>query len=124
MKRLSIFFLMCMMSFHAFCQNIVPPIGILIEWQAEPVNPTGSDIPLPKSPNTPPTASIDGHTLYIYDVTSPLALTVVDENQQVVYTAYVPAGNTTLVLPATLTGTFELQLYPGGDYYFAAEITL
>lgn len=105
-------------SQHVSADPVLLPLEVKID---DPLlgdtNPHRGSFPIP-------TVGIDGHTLYIYDVTSPLALTVVDENQQVIYTAYVPAGNTTLVLPATLTGTFELQLYPGGDYYFAAEITL
>lgn len=45
-----------------------------------------------------------------------------DENDVVVYTDYVPAGTTQIVLPSTLSGDFELRLvcdtyYYRGDFY-------
>jgi len=40
-----------------------------------------------------------------------------DENDVVVYTDYVPAGTTQVVLPSTLSGDFELRLVADTYYY-------
>jgi len=41
----------------------------------------------------------------------------------VVYTIVIPAGTTTLVLPADLEGTFELQIIDG-EWMFYSDIEL
>ncbi len=46
-----------------------------------------------------------------------------DENDVVVYTAYVPAGTTMIVLPSMLSGDFELRLV-GDTYYYRGYISL
>ena len=46
-----------------------------------------------------------------------------DENDVVVYTDYVPAGTTQVVLPSTLSGDFELRLV-GDTYYYRGYIGL
>jgi hypothetical protein len=46
-----------------------------------------------------------------------------DENDVVVYTDYVPAGTTQIVLPSTLSGDFELRLV-GDTYYYRGYIVL
>ena len=87
--------------------------------------PVSGTIPIPKSPIEAPTVSIDGHTLYLYGVDFDLTLQLVDENDDVVYTVFVPANTSSVVLPSTLTGEFELQLIPTtGIYYFVSDITL
>ena len=46
-----------------------------------------------------------------------------DENDVVVYTDYVPAGTTQIVLPSTLSGDFELRLV-ADTYYYIGYIML
>lgn len=46
-----------------------------------------------------------------------------DENDVVVYTDYVPAGTTLVVLPSTLSGDFELCLV-ADTYYYIGYISL
>ena len=46
------------------------------------------------------------------------------EEPDLVYQVFVPANVGVVYLPATLTGTYELQLYEGGAYYFYSEIEL
>lgn len=45
-------------------------------------------------------------------------LTLYDEDGDVVYTAYLPAGTTQIVLPTTLSGDFEIRLEADTYYYF------
>lgn len=46
-----------------------------------------------------------------------------DENDVIVYTDYVPAGTTQVVLPSTLSGDFELRLV-ADTYYYIGYISL
>lgn len=124
MKRLFVSFLLCTASFVAFSQNVIPMVGSPLTFLVQIVDPIVT-VPLPKSPVECPTVSIDGHTLYLYGVDFDLTLQLVDENDDVVYTVFVPANTASVVLPATLTGEFELQLIPTtGVYYFVSDITL
>lgn len=132
MKRFLFFIVACVAYCHtAFCQApVVPPgvepPGVVIPWQAYPIfDPINGSIPTPKTPIQYPLVSIDGHTLYLYGVDFDLTLQLVDENDDVVYTVFVPANTASVVLPGTFTGEFELQLIPTtGIYYFVSDITL
>ena len=87
------------------------------------IKPIGGHGGHPKSPVDIPTVSLDGHTLYFFTPCDGCTLNLVDENDVVVYTLVIPAGTTSLVLPATLSGNFELQIIRG-NYCFWGEITL
>ena len=78
----------------------------------------------PKTPVLVPTVSIDGYTLYIDDYHADYTLELIDENDTVVYSTFVPSSVNVVVLPSTLSGNFELHLYPGGSYYFYGYISL
>ena len=67
-------------------------------------------------------ANID--TLYIYDVVYDLTLVLVDEDDEVVYSVFVPANTSSVVLPSWLEGDYQLLLIPDENYYFAGEISL
>ena len=54
-----------------------------------------------------------------------LTLQLRDEDDAVVYSTYVPAGTTQVVLPTTLSGEFELRLIPFNvTYYYRGFIVL
>lgn len=81
----------------------------------------------PRSPIDPPSAYLDYHTLYIEGDHPDYMLYLVDttgDEPNVVYQIFVPSNVDVVVLPATLSGTYELQLYGGGAYYFYSEIEL
>ena len=50
-------------------------------------------------------------------------LELLDEDGAVVYSAFVPAGTTMIVLPSTLSGDFELRLV-ADTYYYRGYIIL
>ena len=78
-----------------------------------------------RGPVLVPNVSLDGHTLYLYNVGYDLTLVLLDEDGEVAYTVYVPAGTSAMMLPATLCGDYEIQLYPdGSSYYFYGWVEL
>lgn len=97
-------------------QNLNLQVGI--------VEPSDSHGDHPRTPVARPSVSQDDHTLYFNNVGYDLALVLLDENGDEVYTAYVTVGTTAVVLPASFSGDFELQLHPGGSFYFYSEISL
>ena len=120
-KVLSLFAIICAaFSVSAFAQagNYDP-----VPLQVSDIDPTiGQDGPH-KGPVQVPEVSLDGHTLYFFTPCDGCTLNLVDENDVVVYTLVIPAGTTSLALPATLSGNFELQIIRG-NYCFWGEITL
>ena len=88
------------------------------------VNPTKPIGGIPRTPMVLPKVSQDGHTLYFNNVGYDLTLVLLDDEENEVYSTLVPAGATAVMLPSSLNGTYELQLYPGGNYYFFSDITL
>lgn len=124
MRKLFYFILLCVSfisvsTLQAFAMN-----GVEIEWIVEAVDPVAGGLPVPKSPTDPPQATLDGHVLTFTTSHADFVLTLLDEDGDEAYTVFVPAATTTVVLPSTLTGLFELQLYPGGSYYFSGDIVL
>lgn len=77
----------------------------------------------PKSDPVLPSVCLANHTLFIYGGCDDTTLRVVDTNSNVVYTTYIPTGTTQVVLPSTLSGTYELQIIRG-QYLFYTEIEL
>lgn len=78
----------------------------------------------PKSPEDTPTVSLDDHTLYFADAFSEVvAIELKDASGTVVYSTNLPIGTQTLVLPATLSGTYTIYIYVGGLCYYG-QITL
>ncbi len=64
----------------------------------------------PKGPIQPPYVTLDDHTLYIWSQHGGYTLTLLDDNDTVVYQTYVNAGTQMVSLPTTLSGIYTLQL--------------
>ena len=71
---------------------------------------TPMDVKHSKSPVQPPYVTLDDHTLYIWSQHNGYTLTLLDDNDTVVYQTYVAPGVQYDALPATLSGSFVLQL--------------
>ena len=63
-----------------------------------------------KGPVQPPYVTLDGHTLYIWTQHVGYTLTLLDDDDAVVYQTYVAAGVQFCALPPTLSGSYTLQL--------------
>ena len=64
----------------------------------------------PKGPIQPPYVTYLDHTLYIWSQHNGFTLTLIDDNDTVVYQSYVAPGVQYAVLPSTLSGSFMLIL--------------
>ena len=94
-----------------------------LELSASIIDPTEEHDDNPKSPILIPSVSLDDHTLYFATPCDGCTLNIVDSNDVVVYTTVIPTGATSLVLPATLSGEYELQIISAG-YLFYGTIDL
>ena len=88
----------------------VPTQGTQVQLQLTWEDPSGINNKPPKAPVQPPYVTLDDHTLYIWSQHSGFTLTLIDDNDTVVYQNYLFAGVQYDVLPTTLTGSFTLQL--------------
>lgn len=81
--------------------------------------------PRPRTPIQAPEAGLDGHTLYLAEGHPACTLLIMVADEEAVYEVEVPEGVDVVELPATLTGTYELQLYyEDSNFYFYSEIEL
>ena len=114
--------LLCILAMPAFMNAVNAP-GDPIPFNTGYVDPTSSETPRLKSPVLAPTVYIDGNVLTFDTPCDGCVLQLVDEDDDVVYSIVIPAGTTSLILPSTLSGTFELQIIRD-NWLFYADIEL
>ena len=79
------------------------------------------NMPQSPAPTQIPTVSIDGRTLYFYDVfSSTVPVVIVDSNDEVVFSDYLYCGADKIMLPASLTGTFTVYMRVGTILYYGS----
>ena len=125
MKKILSIVAFLLLGVELFAQ--VPSQVTELTFQVRIDDPTQLSGEFPRGTVNPPSACLDNHTLYLYGEHSDYTLYLVDtsgEEPNVVYQVYVPANVSAVVLPATLVGTYELQLYDGGEFYYYSEIEL
>ena len=72
-----------------------------------------------KSPVVPPSVSIDGHTLYLYNGCPGATLQVVNTLGVAVYTEELYETTIEVELPETLVGEYEMQILRGNFCFYA-----
>lgn len=77
----------------------------------------------PKTPTAPWYISQDYNVLTMSATPYDYTLTLYDENDVLVYSVFVPAGTTQIVLPATLSGNYEIR-FETATYYYYGYISL
>lgn len=79
----------------------------------------------PRTPVKKPNVFVDGLTLSISGLGGSCFLHLL-QNDDVVFSSYVPAGNSSIEFPSTLSGNYELYLIPDSDvsYYFWGFINI
>lgn len=60
----------------------------------------------------------DGNVLTMSATPCDYTLSLYDEDDDLVYSVFVPAGTTQVVLPTTLSGTFEIHFETDTYYYY------
>lgn len=125
MKKYFLLFLLCFITAQLSAFNPLVPVQTQIHFVVNYEEPVVGGNPFPKSdPIQPPYVTQNDNVLTFDANHADYVLTLLDEDGEEVYTTVVPSILTTVVLPSTLTGVYELQLYPGGDYVFVGEIVL
>ena len=122
MKRrvlLIVTFMLTMIVSAAIAGNGGSTLPLVIK----PTNPGGIQIPPSKSPILVPEVYLDGNTLSFDSTIEGCTVQLLDEDETVVYSSVISIGQTTLVLPTTLSGEFELQIV-SGDITFYCDIEL
>ena len=116
MSKKILFAAFMMMSLpHCSLQvNAVPaPVTLEVGY----IDPKGDQGGPSRGPVLVPEIDIEDYTLSFDTSCYGCTLTLLDENGEVAYTTVVTSS--TLVLPSTLSGEYEIQLIPAsGDYYF------
>lgn len=81
-------------------------------------NPSGQQNPFPKSPILAPTVYLDGHTLSFDEALEGCTIQLLDEGEVVVFSDFIEENQTSLVLPTSLIGEYELQIVCGGITFY------
>lgn len=97
------------------------PFGI--DLQVGYIDPDAGNIGNNKAPVFVPKISIEDYTVFFFTPCDGSTLRLLDENGNVVYSTIIPNGATSLVLPSSLSGSYELQIIQG-NLYFYGYITL
>lgn len=116
MKKILITFLLCVCSTNFVSSRIVPT-----SWQEVSFKvwkPATNGNPVPKSPEEVPEVYLDGHALHLYDIENDFTLVLIDENDDEAYTTLVTSGTSTITLPSTLSGDYEIRLFANDGSYF------
>ena len=71
-----------------------------------------------KSPVLPWIIDLDDYVLTMSATPCDYTLNLYDEDEEVVYSVFVPAGSTMIVLPSTLSGSFEIRFETDTYYYY------
>lgn len=90
------------------------PDGVVLQYDDPISGNDGQD----KSPVTIPEIGLENHTLYFYTPCDGCTLRLLDENDNVVYSTVIATGTTSLVLPSTLSGEYEIQIIQGNICFY------
>ena len=90
----------------------------LIDLEVGIEDPEHGDSGQQKTPVTIPDISLEDHTLYFYTSCDGCTLRLLDENDKVAYSTIIPTNTTSLVLPSTLSGEYEIQIIQGNICFY------
>lgn len=124
-KLLLLFAFFYSMTTWANVETLFSVMVSRIDFSVGLIKPKGLGEQKPRTPIHAPEASLEGHTLYLAEGHPACTLLLKDTDDETVYEVDVLESVDVVELPATLTGTYELQLYyENCNYYFYAEIDL
>lgn len=125
MTKRKLYFIMMVVALSLLTSVRVYATPLVVPLEVGYIDPSnGQSDPL-RDPILIPQVSIEIHTLYFSTSCGGYTLRIVDENDDVVYSTVIPVGTTSLILPAYLCDTYELQLLPNNcNYYFYGTVDL
>ena len=88
-------------------------ISLTVTWD----DPSGPTNPIPKVPMPPLFITQDGNILTLPATSVDYTLVLYDENGTLAYSTFLSAGTTQVILPTTLSGTYEIRLVADTYYY-------
>ncbi|MBP5776829.1 MAG: hypothetical protein J6W56_04695 [Prevotella sp.] len=111
-------------SLMVWCSMTVLAMAGRIPLTAGIIDPGAAGNDAPRDPVYVPSAEIEGNVLTVSDHPD-YVLQIVDlgDADMVYYETVLPAGTNTVVLPATLSGNYEVRLI-WGNWYFFGQISL
>lgn len=86
-------------------------------------NPVGGGHEPSRAPMMPPYVGIEGHTLDFSCVGYDVTFYLLNEDEESVFTLFIPAGTSTVELPSMLEGSYEICLVRG-NWCFCGWIEL
>lgn len=104
-----------------FCLSIIAYAGNDVPMTHHPIG-TSHD-GNPKAPVAPWYIYQDGNVLTMSATPCDYTLSIYDEDDDLAYSVFVPAGTTLIVLPANLSGDFEIR-FETSTYYYYGYISL
>ena len=84
----------------------------------KPTNPADLNNQPPRGPILVPEVYLDGHELSFDSSLEGCTVRLLDADEEVVFTDSIDVNQTTLALPSTLTGTYELQIVCGSITFY------
>lgn len=84
----------------------------------KPIKTDGEIPPLPKSPIQIPLVYLDGNVLTFDEALEGTTVQLLDEDENVIFSDSIDVNQTSLVLPSTLSGTYELQIVYGSIIFY------
>lgn len=118
MKKKRFLIISCLAAMLSFTSVNVyaDPEGIVLH--VGYVDPNDGNDGLHKSSTDVPEVNLDGHTLIFDTPCDGCTLRLVDANDNVVYSTIIPTGATSLVLPSSLSGEYEIQIIQGNLCFY------
>lgn len=114
MKKLFFIFSLMLVSFNAFAGDAqILGDNLPLTYVAPIIDPRDD---YGRGPVDIPTVTIDGYTLYFWDAAD-FTISIVDDEEQVVYTTFVPADQTSVALPTTLSGSYTIEVIRGSQTF-------
>ena len=121
MKRKALFVLSLVVAMLSLSNVRVSAFPIQVRFQTGYVDPHNEQDEPNRTPVQPPLIYIEDGTLTFVTNCDGCELRLVNAEDEVEYTTVI--SSSTLVLPSTLTGSYQLQIICG-DYIFYGEINL
>ncbi|MBR5038926.1 MAG: hypothetical protein IKX65_09430 [Prevotella sp.] len=116
MRKVIVFFSLLLMATMSIAS--VQKSGEEIPLQVGILDPTIPHEPIGRGPVVVPSISLEDYTLFFNTPCDGCTLRLLGANDNVVYSTVIATGTTSLVLPSTLSGEYEIQIIQGNICFY------